>query len=336
VVRFAEAAREAGLPTVFGAECSPAAARRPPLVIGARRRWSSPEGGRRAARRGGRELQRLVAGVRSRSVLVELWDHGDPLDSVRNDALAELAARARGVGWWPPTTCTTPPRPAAQAGHRGGRGAGPPQPRRARRGCRRPPTAHLRSGAEQARRFARYPGWWRRRRSWAWRARSTCRWWPRSCRRTRARRPRRTAQRDGLPAPALARAVPPSATATAPPGTRPVAAARAWRRSTTSWTVIEARVRRLLPGRVGHRRVLQPQRHLCQGRGSGRQLGGLLRAGHHQGRRRVAGLLFERFLSPERDGPPDIDIDIESDRREEVIQYVYERYGRTTPPRWPT
>jgi error-prone DNA polymerase len=40
------------------------------------------------------------------------------------------------------------------------------------------------------------------------------------------------------------------------------------------------------------------------------------------------GLLFERFLSPERDGPPDIDVDIESDRREEAIQYVYERYGR--------
>ncbi|RKE02899.1 error-prone DNA polymerase [Streptomyces sp. TLI_171] len=41
------------------------------------------------------------------------------------------------------------------------------------------------------------------------------------------------------------------------------------------------------------------------------------------------GLLFERFLSPERDGPPDIDLDIESRRREEAIQYVYERYGRT-------
>lgn len=41
-----------------------------------------------------------------------------------------------------------------------------------------------------------------------------------------------------------------------------------------------------------------------------------------------AGLLFERFLSPERDGPPDIDIDIESGRREKVIQYVYEKYGR--------
>lgn len=39
-------------------------------------------------------------------------------------------------------------------------------------------------------------------------------------------------------------------------------------------------------------------------------------------------LLFERFLSPARDGPPDIDIDIESDLRENVIQYVYDKYGR--------
>lgn len=39
-------------------------------------------------------------------------------------------------------------------------------------------------------------------------------------------------------------------------------------------------------------------------------------------------MLFERFLSPERDGPPDIDIDIESHRREEVIQHVYAMHGR--------
>lgn len=39
-------------------------------------------------------------------------------------------------------------------------------------------------------------------------------------------------------------------------------------------------------------------------------------------------MLFERFLSPDRSGPPDIDLDIESGRREEVIQHVYERYGR--------
>jgi len=38
-------------------------------------------------------------------------------------------------------------------------------------------------------------------------------------------------------------------------------------------------------------------------------------------------LVFERFLSPERSGPPDIDIDFAADRREEVIQYVYRRYG---------
>ncbi|MGD8966997.1 MAG: DNA polymerase III subunit alpha [Anaerolineae bacterium] len=39
-------------------------------------------------------------------------------------------------------------------------------------------------------------------------------------------------------------------------------------------------------------------------------------------------LVFERFLSPERGSPPDIDVDIAADRREEVIQYVYRRYGR--------
>jgi len=39
-------------------------------------------------------------------------------------------------------------------------------------------------------------------------------------------------------------------------------------------------------------------------------------------------LLFARFVSKERDEPPDIDIDFEHERREEVIQYIYERYGR--------
>lgn len=40
------------------------------------------------------------------------------------------------------------------------------------------------------------------------------------------------------------------------------------------------------------------------------------------------GLLFERFISRERAEPPDIDLDIEHDRREEVIQHVYQKYGR--------
>ena len=39
-------------------------------------------------------------------------------------------------------------------------------------------------------------------------------------------------------------------------------------------------------------------------------------------------LLFERFISTERREPPDIDVDFEHERREEVIQYIYQRYGR--------
>ncbi len=39
-------------------------------------------------------------------------------------------------------------------------------------------------------------------------------------------------------------------------------------------------------------------------------------------------LLFERFISKERDEPPDIDVDFEHERREEVIQYIYQKYGR--------
>ena len=40
-------------------------------------------------------------------------------------------------------------------------------------------------------------------------------------------------------------------------------------------------------------------------------------------------LLFERFISKERDEPPDIDVDFEHERREEVLQYIYDKYGRT-------
>ena len=39
-------------------------------------------------------------------------------------------------------------------------------------------------------------------------------------------------------------------------------------------------------------------------------------------------MLFARFISRERDEPPDIDVDFEHERRELVMQYVYERYGR--------
>ncbi|EEI15984.1 MULTISPECIES: error-prone DNA polymerase [Corynebacterium] len=67
---------------------------------------------------------------------------------------------------------------------------------------------------------------------------------------------------------------------------------------------------------------------LCQGRGSAANSAVCFALGITNAEPISAGLLFERFLSPDRDGPPDIDIDIESGRREEVIQYAYERYGR--------
>ncbi|WP_433504174.1 error-prone DNA polymerase [Pseudonocardia halophobica] len=68
---------------------------------------------------------------------------------------------------------------------------------------------------------------------------------------------------------------------------------------------------------------------LCQGRGSAANSAVCYALGITNVDAVRHGLLFERFLSPDRDGYPDIDLDIESGRREEVIQYVYQRYART-------
>src|SRR5690606_20017119 len=67
---------------------------------------------------------------------------------------------------------------------------------------------------------------------------------------------------------------------------------------------------------------------LCQGRGSAANSAVCYAIGITNVDPVRNNLLFERFLSPARDGPPDIDIDIESDRREEAIQHVYNAYGR--------
>ena len=66
----------------------------------------------------------------------------------------------------------------------------------------------------------------------------------------------------------------------------------------------------------------------CQGRGSAANSAVCYALGITNVDPVAFGLLFERFLSAERDGPPDIDVDIESGRREQVIQYVYGKYGR--------
>jgi error-prone DNA polymerase len=67
---------------------------------------------------------------------------------------------------------------------------------------------------------------------------------------------------------------------------------------------------------------------LCQGRGSAANSAVCYALGVTEVDPARHQLLFERFISAERNEPPDIDIDFEHQRREEVIQYVYRKYGR--------
>ncbi len=67
---------------------------------------------------------------------------------------------------------------------------------------------------------------------------------------------------------------------------------------------------------------------LCQGRGSAANSAICFVLGITAIDPVRMGLLFERFISAERGEPPDIDVDFEHERREEVLQYVYARYGR--------
>ena len=67
---------------------------------------------------------------------------------------------------------------------------------------------------------------------------------------------------------------------------------------------------------------------LCQGRGSAANSCVCFALGVTEINPDLIGMLFERFMSKERNEPPDIDIDFEHERREEVLQYVFKRYGR--------
>jgi error-prone DNA polymerase len=74
--------------------------------------------------------------------------------------------------------------------------------------------------------------------------------------------------------------------------------------------------------------IARRRRILCQGRGSAANSAVCYVLGITAVDPARSSLLFERFLSAERSEPPDIDIDFEHERREEVIQEIYERYGR--------
>ena len=265
-------------------------------------------------------LDRLIERFGRDHLAVELWDHGNPIDATRNDALALLATE-RGVA--PVATnnvhYASPARfPLATA----------LAAVRARRTLvdlegwlPSSATACLRGEAEQRRRFARWPGVIERTVEIATIAPSICAWWPRDF--PTSRSPTGTPSRAGWS----------SWSAGAPPsGTGRAGAERvpgAWAQLDHELAVIGTL------GFPGYFLTVwdivmfcRRQDIFCQGRGSAATSAVCYALGITNVDAVTLGLLFERFLSPARDGPPDIDIDIESGRREEVIQYVYERYGR--------
>ncbi|HVM06809.1 MAG TPA: error-prone DNA polymerase [Acidimicrobiales bacterium] len=267
-----------------------------------------------------RTLADLVTCFGRDNVAVELWDHGDPLDSARNDALAELAVRV-GVDLVATNNvhyATPARRPLATA----------LAAVRARRSLDEldgwlPPSgaAHLRSGAEMAARLARYPGVVQRAaeigRECAFDLRLVAPRlpdWPVPDGHTEMTWLRRLAEEG-----ARRRYGPPESERV--PG--------AWRQIRYELDMIEQL------GFAGYFLIVwdivefcRRSGIYCQGRGSAANSAVCYALGITNADAVALGLLFERFLSPARDGPPDIDVDIESDRREEAIQYVYERYGR--------
>ncbi len=385
VVRFAEAARTIGLPTVFGSELTidkldirpgqadpdgthllvlardpqgyAALARAisesqlaghkgaPRMSMGDLDRWLKPgeidhlvilTGCRkgavpRALEREGpagaeRELNRLIDQFGRANVVVELWDQGFPLDSARNDALVDLAMRAgldivatNNVHYAMPARRKLASALAAVRSRRsldeiegwlpasGG--------------------AHLRSGEEQLRRFVRYPGVVQR----AAELGLACAFdlslmapnlppFPCPDGLSEMGFLRRLVEENGV------KRYGPRSTSNSPgdewvPG--------AWKQLDHELDLIEQL------GFAGYFLVVwdivdfcNRNDILCQGRGSAANSAVCYVLGVTKADAVSLGLLFERFLTPERDGPPDIDLDIESDRREEVIQYVYERHGR--------
>ena len=304
------------MPCAGTAGCSPGAAR-----VRCPRRWW-PRGPAAA----GRELRRLIELFGRDRVLVELWDHGDPLDSVRNDALAELAARhdvgcvaTNNVHYATPAQRRLATAVAAVRARRSLDELDPWLPAAA--------GAHLRSGAEQVRRFLRYPGVVELAAEIGRAAAFDlslvapnlppfpCPTGPDGVPLTR----------DGSTCASSSRQGAVGATATARPRTRtsPCAPGRG-APSTTSWTSSRTSASPATSSWCG------TSSSSATGRTSSARAGAARRTARSATRSASprptpcrSGLLFERFLSPERDGPPDIDIDIESDRREEVIQYVY-------------
>src|SRR5438874_8139177 len=273
------------------------------------------EGGTAAA---APELARLATLFGGDSVAVELTQHGYPHDDERNDALAELARRYRL-----PTVATGNVHYAEPGGHRLAQALAAV---RARRSLDEldgwlPATgiAHLRSGDEMAARFAAYTGAVTRAAAFG----------------------AELAFDLNLVAPRL-----PDCEVgeghTEMSWLRHLTEQGALRRYGTRAARPDAyrqldheldMVEKLgFPGYflIVHDIVefCRGENIYCQGRGSAANSAVCYALGITNVDAVRWELLFERFLAPERDGLPDIDLDIESDRREEAIQHVYRKYDR--------
>ena len=274
-------------------------------------------GGPRAA---ARELDRLRALFGPDNVVVELIDHDLPGDDARNDALADLAGRhhaltivtnqvhyARPDGFL--TAC-------ALAALRAGRtldeieGWLPPGP-----------TAHLRSGAEMAERFARFPGVLERTVALA----------------------KECALDFAAVVPELPRIELPEEFGHEFEWLRAAVMEGAGKRygprgsDPKPYAQLDYELGMISKyGFSGYFLIVYQIAKFChdngilaQGRGSAANSAVCYALGITAVDPVRFDLVFERFISPQREGYPDIDLDIESGRREEVIQYVYRTYGRT-------
>ncbi len=288
--------------------------------------WVVPTGCRKGAVRralaeGGadaawRELDRLVALFGRDNVVVELFDHGHPLDQESNDVLAGLAERA-GL----PLLATNAVHYATPGEHRLASALAAVRARRsldeldgwlpASDGL------HLRSGAEMMRRFERYPGAVSRSVTLAQELGFTL----------RSARPRLPRQE-------------------VPAGHTPMSWLRelVWAGAATRYPGLPEHVRERLSRELdvieqkdfpGYFLIVydivreaRSRGILCQGRGSAANSAVCFVLDITAVDSIFFDLPFERFLSALRDEEPDIDVDFDSDRREEIIQYVYEKYGR--------
>ncbi|AQY02019.1 MULTISPECIES: error-prone DNA polymerase [Microbacterium] len=261
-------------------------------------------------------LRRLVDLFGQDHVAVELFDHGDPQDTRRNDALADLARRMRlpvvatnNVHYAAPERASLAEAVAAVRAVRSMDELDGWLPTHG--------GAHLRSGAEMSARFRRHPG----------------------------------AISYGLELAAasafsLRRARPALPKQEVPDGHTPMSWLRhlVWEAVPTKYPHLDDDGRRRIgreldvieekdfPGYflIVHGIVAEARRRgiLCQGRGSAAASAVCYLLGITAVDPILYRLPFERFLATTRQEEPDIDVDFDSDRREEIIQWVYREYGR--------